>query len=148
VVGPAAETDKALVPAPTGVSPAATAEQKHNEKNDQYGFHGSASLVRGSWSTRLTSSVVSILRKTALSRNLLTRAFLLDFCKTVRWPPARPPHLSTGIIGNDCSIFLTMPCVSGQYSESLKDHNRPLSFSKGPADLSSLGVNLCLRLRF
>jgi hypothetical protein len=33
------ETKKALVPATTFVSSAPTAEQKQNEKNDQYGFH-------------------------------------------------------------------------------------------------------------
>jgi hypothetical protein len=29
----------ALVPAPAGISPTSAAEQKHNQKNDQYGFH-------------------------------------------------------------------------------------------------------------
>jgi hypothetical protein len=35
----APETKKALIPAPTGVTPAPSAKQKHNEKNDQYSFH-------------------------------------------------------------------------------------------------------------
>jgi len=32
-------TANTLVPAPTGIPPAPTAEQKHNEKNDQYSVH-------------------------------------------------------------------------------------------------------------
>jgi hypothetical protein len=34
-----------LSPAPTGVSPAPATEQKHNENNDQDGFHVSTSLL-------------------------------------------------------------------------------------------------------
>jgi hypothetical protein len=37
-----------LVPAPTGISSAATAEQKHVEKNDEYGFHLRFSSERAS----------------------------------------------------------------------------------------------------
>jgi hypothetical protein len=35
----ALDGQEVLIPAPTGVSPAAATEQEHNENNDQDGFH-------------------------------------------------------------------------------------------------------------
>jgi hypothetical protein len=57
----AAFPDARALRTPPRISPASAAEQKHNYKNDQYGFHVSTSRVRGSWLNRLTSSVGIIL---------------------------------------------------------------------------------------
>jgi hypothetical protein len=57
------DAQEALVTAPTRVSPAPTAEQKHNGKNDQYSFPLDPAKSEGSWLTRLTSSVGSIIKR-------------------------------------------------------------------------------------
>jgi hypothetical protein len=56
-------TPQEALPAPTRVSPASATEQKHNENNDQYGFHVSTSILRGIWLTRLTSSANGIMNE-------------------------------------------------------------------------------------
>gem|GEM_PF-4181771 len=87
------DTKKALVPAPTGISPAPAAKQKQNKKNDQYGSHVSTSLVRGSSLTRLASSAGPIIKE-----------MKMDYC----------PHRDT------CAFCLRCPCSESLATTTLR----------------------------
>jgi len=98
-----------LVPAITGVSPTTT-EQKHNENNDQYGFHVFALTVRRIW----FSSVDNIIKETKMDicSHRHTFAFYRYFrSETVAYTGGKPACVFEYVhFGTDADVREDVQC--------------------------------------